>query len=345
MSRTDRAAKPDSVRSPWRGRHALPADPSGIALADLVDPASLAGIVAGHLRDADVDVLGEARITYVRYKPTVGAQIALELSLRSGDQIISQTYSLKSFASIADMNARLAKWKTRRTEPPAFGAPVFEVPSHHAVVCAFPNDSALPGLRVLHHAKAVHVLLTDHVLPAGERSRRHKLGIKPIKYKPERRFVARLRVRSRAEAAMERRKRYLFARAYAGDAGERARVATDAVAAKLPFVPRPVGHDAERGVYVQEKRDGKPLADLLDSSAAATHVEHAGARLRELHQAAVELPRANTRTELLAALSADVDGLATIPPDARRARAIRAGATRVHPRAARPDGAHPRRLP
>lgn len=293
----------------------IPSDAAFPALAELLDPFALrAALADGMAHDATAPRVDSVALTYVRYKPSVSLLLGVEATLAGGER---RTFTLKAYPDPLAAQQLRDKWSSRRPLEPLAGPAVFTIPRLNAVVVSFPNDAALPGLKVAANPDRLRLVLTERVLQGGERARGKKLLLQPVKYKPERRFVARLRVGFRVAATQERIKRWMYVRAYAGSDGEPGRIATEQLCRTLPFVPRHLGCDTDLGLYFQEELPGMPLAALLPDPPEAA-IAAAGERLARIHAAEVALPRQLTLPQLFAELDDTVAHLAALDRDAGR---------------------------
>jgi len=284
-----------------------------IAELEALDPARLSGIIREHMSRVDPTIqVGPAQIAYVRHKPEVSTLVGFELELARDGERLEQYYTATHYAHRDEARRVLAKWQTRRPLPVRFGDPVFADATQQTVLCAFPNDAALAGLKIaVDPAKLRHVV--DRVLlPEGEHARAKKLRIQRVTYKPERRFVARLVAGSREVATLARRSRTVYMRVYADQTGELCRAVSEQLAGRFDFVPRPLGHDLPTRIYFQEERAGPALAELLGTDRALQLAQDAGRKLRRLHTSGLELPRRIGPRDLIARLERTARDLADL---------------------------------
>ena len=283
---------------------------------DSSDLERVTGIVREHLATTHPSVqLGPARMTYLRHKPAVSTLVGFELELSDRAQHLIQHYTATTYADREEADRALAKWSTRRPLPVPFGEPIFCSASGSTLLCAFPNDAALSGLKIaVDPAKLRHVL-DQALLPAGERTRAKTLEIERVTYKPERRFVARLVVGSRVAATQARAWRTVYLRVYADETGEVCRAVSELLADQFDFVPRPLGHDLETRIYFQEERAGPSLIDLLLDKRAETVTRDAGRKLRRIHVSGLELSRRIGPQELVGRLERTSADLCSLDPE------------------------------
>jgi hypothetical protein len=250
-------------------------DPALPGLATLLD----ADAFLDALRDsAPVAVLG-ARITYVRYKPGMNCVAAYRLETAAGPLL---AYGK---AHGPDADVKIAKACQRAADPTSLGAGRIVLPKLGLVISIFPNDSKLQALTRW-----------------GDRELWAALGIggpadslAPLRYKPERRFVARADVAGRPVAAI---KGYAPAgfRAALRNAGRFA----DQGALRLPAR---IGQSKPLGALAFAWVDGRPLDEAIRSGEMET-VAWTGAALAEVHRqggAGKKVSRAREEAALRAA--------------------------------------------
>ena len=129
-----------------------------------------------------VDLLG-VRGHYVRYKPGARCLAAYRVALRDGEVLVH------GIAHGTDAPEKLAKRSARRAVPGALGAGRLVREDLALSIEGFPNDARLRVLPRLASAEfRAHLMTRMNVL--GPEST--VIGILPLAYKPERRFVARV---------------------------------------------------------------------------------------------------------------------------------------------------------
>lgn len=242
-------------------------DPALPGLPVLLDPAALAARLRPELGPVS---LGRAVATDVRYKPGTSCLVAYLLEL---DGRPRHGYA-KAYGPAAPV--KLAKRRTQRRER-------IVLDDLAVVVQLFPDDHRLGALRRLVEPSAARRL---GARLAPDRPCLGEAELTTVRYKPERRYVARLRARGGEGAAL---------RLYAGGGFGPARAAAAAF--------RPAGELAVPGLLGSCGRDrallldwlpGRPLADMLAGAgldpAAAARVGTALALLHEQRPAGITAP-------------------------------------------------------
>jgi tRNA A-37 threonylcarbamoyl transferase component Bud32 len=163
-----------------------------------------------------------ARATYVRYKPGGTAIVAYRVDL--GETEVD-AYAKAFKRGDGDKCAKLAQ---NARELPGGGPGVVILPEALVAVAFYPNDHDLGALRHLEDADALRSLLRE-TLP-GQRGLR-RASVARLRYKPERRYVARVDVDGKTRAVLKLHERDGFDRAVRA-----ARVTESCGAVRLPAV-------------------------------------------------------------------------------------------------------------
>jgi aminoglycoside phosphotransferase (APT) family kinase protein len=279
-------------------------DLMGSSLATLLDPDAFLAWLSEHGFPGSFE---RAELGYLRFVPGTACLATYRLYTREGH---------------VDVYA-----KTLQADDPLLGsepgeaeAPIRVVlSSPPIVVCAFPHDLRLRSIARLED-RGQRERLLGRILSG--RPALVGATIEPLRYRPERRYVCRLRSEGVRDAVLKfyRKREFL-------SADQRAR----------RFEPRDrlfpiarVGSSERHRVVAYDWCPGEPLRDLLEAPVLAADSVHAvGFALAELHaQDPTEL-RALTREQELAAAFRTVDRLEhLLPPLGSRARGLLARATR-----------------
>jgi aminoglycoside phosphotransferase (APT) family kinase protein len=238
------------------------ADPELPGLAVLLDPEAFVDVL--------IDVYPEmgsrdATITYLRYKPRTSCLCAYRISTAAG------TVDVYAKAFRSGPHQKLRHWITG----PASPAPVRQ---HRRAslrwglgISRFPDDRRLEALTDLHdarrRARILASALADHqAWPGAE--------LATLRYKPERRYVARLSDGQRPVAALK-----LYGD---GFLHARARARLFRSVESLTIVPC-VAESARHGILMFEWVPGSSLQELLQQGSGIDAAETAGLALAELH--------------------------------------------------------------
>lgn len=245
--------------------------------------------------------LGDPRLAYLRYKPRTNCLAAYALLLDGAPTFIHAT----AHRADAPEKLRNAREK-RRGESPL--APLVLPP--RVTVRAFPTDRKLRALRCVADAPARRRLLRE-ALP--EHPELWGAGLEVLRYKPERRLVARLRAAGGGSALLKLYHKGDFGRAQAG--------AEAFARGTLPSAPL-LGVHPEGRVLIWRWLDGRPGDTLLENPEQAAAL---GRALAALHAQPAETALPVTRADEGGPLRAAAESVAYLLPElGARARALAA---------------------
>jgi len=252
-------------------------------LPRLLDPSALLFLLLqGGIRLTRVDV------DYLRLKPGEVALVGIraEGSDRDGGPTACRGY-VRTYHDARRAEAAAAKWERMRPHPSPLGPGVTLLPGGRSVLFLFPNDLRLRGLRFIADMEKLKRTLADvrDLAAGGWRVRGRKSAMEPVRYKPERRFIARLDLGLRNDATGAKGRRLAFLRFFADDRGRRIEAIADSLAALGgdPIVPTPLGCALAGRIFVEEGIEGPEiLGSIRDDSTLAHEVAE---RLRRLHGA------------------------------------------------------------
>jgi hypothetical protein len=240
-------------------------DPSLPGLATVFDGAAMEGALRAALPGRK---LGAVHPRYARWKPGHSAVVAYELELDGGELwAYARAHTRRRFAGL---EKRLS---TDEEAPGPFGPGVVPLAGPAVAVRAFSGDRRLRSLRLLADEGARGSLLAQ-VAPGRPELSRARL--EPLRYWPERRFVARL------GGAGEP----VLLKAYAEQLYPRAaRAGTALTSGEALRLARALGSSDRHGVLAFEWLHGHPLTEALvepkhDSGLPAA----VAAALAELHR-------------------------------------------------------------
>lgn len=274
---------------------------------------------------------------YVRMKPGAGMLVSYRIRGRSPD---GETVELPGYVRVLDPGRAAAvtrKWRTMRPAATPLGPGFRALADGRTLLFLFPTDARLRDLRaVTQRSKLKRILgelpgVADH----GRRVRGRRSPVTPVRYKPERRFIA-----SGDLAVTDGQQAWrvgVFLRLFPDARGHRLAALAAAVRAgpgPSP-VPRPLGAVLHGRLFVEERVAGRELLDaVLDGSADVAALVDA---LRRLHATAPPawLPR-RSAASTMAGLA---EGLSTMADAAPRLRGpVRAVLDRLRLRMPAEDG-------
>jgi len=237
-------------------------------LATILDPEAIAGAL-------ERSGARSARATYVRYKPGGTALVAYRVDL--GDKEVN-AYAKAFKRGDGDKCAKLSQ---NARELPGGGPGVVILPDALVAVAFYPNDHDLRALRHLEDPDARRSFLRQ-TLP-GQRGLR-RASVIPLRYKPERRYVARVDVDGKARAVLKLHEQEGFARAVRA-----ARVAESYGAVQLPAV---LGVSQRHGAVAYEWLPGTALDLAMHNGLPRGALEEVGGALAGFHEGSVARPAA-----------------------------------------------------
>ncbi|MGH3089945.1 MAG: phosphotransferase family protein [Rubrobacteraceae bacterium] len=237
-------------------------------LATLLDPEAFAAALEERVPGLEVD---SARVAYLKYKPGTNCLTAYKIGVGGREvDVYARTFGL-------DVEAKIGKALERESVPsvPGPGRVVFE--DRAIVANFFPNDDELRSLKKLASLEDRRNLL-KRIAPDLPEIRDGEL--RTLRYKPERRYVARVEVDGEPRAIVKfyREEDYRRARRNAG-------VFSGGFATTGPFrLTEMIGNSKRRRAVAFEWREGRPLREaLLDPEERTAALETSGAALAEFH--------------------------------------------------------------
>lgn len=274
-------------------------DSSLPGLATVLDPESFVDAIHAAIGSEQLE---PGRITYVRYKPGSSCLVCHQL-VRAGRVFTVSGTALKTDAS--DKLAKANKWAA---DGALIGMKPFVLGDRAVIMFAFPNDIELNALPLLTNDETRQRLIRK-LLPAQEEF--WQASIVPIRYKPERRFVARLDVNGEPRAVIKVYTRTGF------PAAERCAKAFHS----KPNLQCPVrlGRSNRHRVLALEWLPGRLLFDAMsDTNFDPSFVKPVGAALVELHRQKARHLQPRPLDEIFSALHGTADWLAHVCPHLAR---------------------------
>jgi Ser/Thr protein kinase RdoA (MazF antagonist) len=234
-------------------------------LALLFDEAALSEEL---LRLCPEAAIGDLHAHYVRYKPGVSCIVGYHTRTPDGGTV------LYARAHAPSARSKIEKATTRRhvQGPAGFGAVTID--SSAAVVYAFPNDHelrALPHLEHLLRRRALLARLMYDSVPPGD------IGYEPMRYKPERRYVARVSCASEPKFILK---------FYVGEDFSLAKTNARVFEPDGPLhLAALAGHSDRRRVLAFRWLEGTPLRQAIEAAPRPIElIELTGAALARLHR-------------------------------------------------------------
>jgi len=282
--------------------------------ADLVSrEADLPGLTSVLDADAFVHVLrarvpeaplGQARATYVHYKP--GTFCLVDYAIQAD----GRTFDAYAIAHRSDAAIKIQNAREKDHAPGPLGIGRFVVEDLALVVSFFPNDRRLRTLPILVDETRCHRLF-QKIFP--DRAEMWKASVETIRYRPERRYSARLVVAGQPQAVLK-----VYG---AEDYGIAARGAKALRSSPPLRVPRRIAKSSGRHLLAFDWMDGRLLQEALtDGSLESDVFERVGRALAVLHsQRAKGLPVRSRDAEAASLLHVAADLGVLWPPLAERA--------------------------
>ena len=219
--------------------------------------------------------VGTVRAHYLRYKPATSCLVAYRV------EIDGAVVAMHALTWHGQDEARFRKADSRTLASGPLGAGLWRWHDIPALVWAFPNDLDLRALHLLATAAGRDELLAEL---AREQPALRTGAIKPLAYKPGRRFAGQLLGTSGAHAVLK-----IYSRsAYASRTATEGRIASG----RELRLPQLLGRSERHRAVLLEWLPGVMLDDLLGGTTVPTSaLERTGAALAGLHaQSAVALP-------------------------------------------------------
>lgn len=250
----------------------------------------------------------QAEPTYVRLKPGRGAIVGYVLR---GSDAYGEPVSVPAYTrTFADDHVRIVveKWNGPRAVATPIGPGFVQLGGGRTVLFVFPNDAELRGLRKLDRVGSELEDLLGEEFPVE----RGTTALTPVRYKPERRFIASAAVGMHPGPSPERRA--FFLRVFADTRGGRLAKLAAAVRADSgsSVVPRPFGAILRGRVFVEEQVDGDEYLEAVlggrgDPGALAD-------ALIRLHRCAPPFVESIGAAALLDTLSGTLEAAAALDP-------------------------------
>lgn len=277
----------------------------------MLDPEAFVARLRRELPEANP---GTARNSYLRYKP--GTSCLASYRIEAGGEEIR----VHAKAHGPDAADKLDKARKKPGVPGPLGIGRLVLEDLAIVVSFFPNDRDLKALPHLDDPEERKGLLRN-LLPG--RPDLWESGIETLRYKPERRYVARLVDGGEARAILK-----VYTESNYRAARTNAEAFTEAFKTQGPFRLAPLlGHSDRHRMLIFEWLPGRPLDEaILDPEVKLHKVAIVGAGLAELHAQEPEGLKILGREEEIDILAEVAEGVGAVSPHlAGRAREIARG--------------------
>ncbi len=240
------------------------ADPGLPALGAMLDDAAALALFQQHYPQLQPTA---ARCTYLRYKPRASCLAAFTLDTPQGERILyAKAYSTEAHDKISKAAAR--------STCSLAGTPRHRVIGELSLLLLpFPLDDELPALQQLYASDGPSAFISRL---APDRKDLQAATVVPLRYKPERRFVARLDVAGKPTAVLKIHTKSHYAQA---------RRAVKSFWQSDDFhTAYPLGNSDRHGSMLLKWLAGVPLSDSIRTSSDSCQAfENTGAALASLH--------------------------------------------------------------
>ena len=270
-------------------------DPALAGLSLLLDPDAFMAALSHHLPESD---LRTAQITYVRYKPRTSCLVGYQFDLQG------QAVNVYARAHRLDAIDKIRKYLARPAVPGSLGPGPFLLEEHATLVSCFPNDAKLVALARLAKPAARQRLLYK-IIPE-----RPELGtgkLQQLRYKPERRYVARIHAEDNSG---------LVLKLYTGPDYQAAQLNARVLESRGPLrLARRLGRSNRHHILALEWLPGRLLEDIITlPEPEVEKVTAVGVALAELHAQNPKRLKHLTHADEAKALFAVAKGIAFVCP-------------------------------
>ena len=244
-------------------------------LATILDPERLANAVQAQMGEALIEDL---RLDYIRYKP--GMNCIARLVVRIADRSVS-AYAK---AHGPDAKCKMQKATIRTVSETEFGPGRILLDDEKIVFSIFPNDAKIRAMQSLADERR-RVKLLSHVF--GKDCRLHDVEFdQSLNYKPERRYVVRLKRSGADFALLKFHTRQGYHRALCNQP-----------------VANVIGHSERRGVIAYRWVAGETLRNISRSGKMEhCHINATARALAEFHSGATDTMALQDRTAQIDAI-------------------------------------------
>ncbi len=248
---------------------------------------------------------------YLRLK--AGESALLGCTIRGADESGGPFTIAGYFRTFADDRAvtLAAKWESMKPSATVVGPGVRLLATRRSVLFLFPNDAQLRGLRFIEDPDKLKRILGGlaGVGDAGWRVQGRKSIVHPVRYKPERRFIARVDLALKHDSTGEKSTRQVFLRFFPDSRGAKLDAIARAFhgAAGGPPVPKPLGSLLAGRVFAEEAVAGIDLGAVI--GAGRGPAQAVASALLRLHATKVPVPWTRTPATLVQAARAAVHAL------------------------------------
>ncbi len=277
-------------------------DPQIPGLGMLLDPEAFAEILQRLYPEAGVETV---QPRYVRYKRATSCLVGYRV-VAAGAQL-----DVYARAHNRSMEVKVDKPAQQRSVPSPLGQGIMVMKEAAIVIYAFPNDDELCGLQWLSHPGRRREML-ERLLP--DRSSLWTAPLEPLRYKPERRYVARLHTPDDRGAVLKFYTKDEF----------RINSAITFVSRPPLRIPQSLGRSRQDRLTAAEWLEGQPLRDALSKCrVSADTCRTIGSAIACLHAQKPKLRRFVTAESYVDSLANAALAVAEVAPEiAERAQRL-----------------------
>lgn len=267
----------------------LPHD-DAVAVAPLLDTASVQSILSEHAASGGVSI-NSCRIAHIRYKPSRGCTVLYSVEFTDSDTGVKDDTFVyaRSFPTRKYERAVTAGADRDWAAGKLFGSYIVD-DRNHAILYDFPNDAALPWLRLVPEpSRLANMIAARSGLQVSVQSPGDGTQlIRGLRYKPESRLVARMDLVAEADSDEMQQVLPIILRFSRSDHPvERYAILQRLHSAFCTHdkigVPEPIVHLVDWNIIVQKYAAGRKLSQVMKTDDAAYAVGCAAEGLAKLH--------------------------------------------------------------
>lgn len=298
-------------------------DPTLPGLTGALDPDQVRALLVAH---GALPATAGLAVRYVRFHPGRGAWITYEAT---GGRLLYGRLDAPGNEPLAGHERDELDRRGAAGAPPT----LVILPELLMVIRFFPHDAVLRRLADACAPSTLKRELEALLVGDGEewKVRMANLEGAAVRYKPERRFVFRLRLRAHMRGARRKQRIGLYGQVDADGTGARVQPVLAALAAQAGAtdpvaVPRPVLHAPQHGLLLVEEIAGTPLTDHLEREDAKKVLRRLAGRMADIQRSGVEPALTRGVREQMAALTAAQAMIGNVAEARAAGLAVHAGA-------------------
>ncbi len=240
--------------------------------------------------------IGPARARYIRYKPQTSCIAAYRV------RVDGKKVEMYARCHAMDGSVKVDAFLERRPRPGPLGDGVMIAPDRGVVIHVFPNDRHIRAMRLFESEPSRRRM--SRILPAHRDLWRGSLKL--LRYKPERRAVARV-VRGDPKATLRMYPHATFAAA-------RVRAWAFTSEGSL-WIPPVIGDSGRYCTIANEWFEGRSLLEVIqDPTVAPDELGRVGEALAQMHRQRPSLQSMHTAGDLCAAIDGSAEMVAALVP-------------------------------